>query len=68
MKLQYFVGVLSQCDVDLIHNVALILILLHFAHIIMFKMLVNCLLQGHIKMLKILVNMGLQAHTKVNHC
>ena len=44
-----------------------IMVLLHFAHIIMFKMLVNFGLQAHIKMLKMLVNLGLQAHAKVNH-
>ena len=53
--------------VDLIHNVALIMVLSHFAHIIIFKMLVNFGLQAHIKMFKMLVNLGLQAHTKFNH-
>ena len=52
---------------DLIHNVALIMVLSHFAHIIIFKMLVNFGLQAHIKMFKMLVNLGLQAYAKVNH-
>ena len=53
--------------VDLIHNVALIIVLSHFADILIFKMLVNFGLQAHIKMFKMLVNLGLQAHKKFNH-
>ena len=52
---------------DLIHNVVLIMVLSHFAHIIMFKKLPSFGLQEHIKMYEMLVNLRLQAHTQVNH-